>query len=67
MTAENSFFFHDNNKKYILKYITIKTIILNCNNTSQYYRFYCIFDQIKTALVSIRDFKKKKKKSLIKS
>ncbi len=39
--------------KYILKQ---KTVILNCNNISQYYCFYCIFDQINVALVSIRDF-----------
>ncbi len=25
--------------------------ILNCNNISQYYCFYCIFDQINVALV----------------
>ncbi len=30
---------------------------LNCNNISQYYCFYCIFGQINSALVSIRDFK----------
>ncbi len=35
------------------------------NNISQYYCFYCIFDQITAALVSRRDFFKKhlKKKS----
>ncbi len=40
---------------YILKYITIKTVILNCNNISQNYCFYCIFDQINADLVSISD------------
>ncbi len=25
----------------ILQYINIKTVILNCNNISQYYSFYC--------------------------
>ncbi len=42
---------------YILKYITIdnslKQSILNCN-ISQYYWFYCIFDQISGAWVSRR-------------
>ncbi len=33
-----------------------KTAILNCNNISQYYRFFCIFDQINAALVIRRDF-----------
>ncbi len=36
-------------------------VILNSNNISQYYYFYCVFDHIKAALVSIRDFLKKKK------
>ncbi len=29
-----------------------------CNNAAQYYFFYCIFDQINAALMSIRDFEK---------
>ncbi len=42
---------------YILKYIKIETIILYCNNILQDYCFFlCIFDQINTALMSIRDF-----------
>ncbi len=39
--------------KYFLKMLKQKTFILNCNNISQYYCFYCIFDQINAALVSI--------------
>ncbi len=38
---------------YILK---LKTVILNCNNISQYYCFYCIFNHINAALMSIRFF-----------
>ncbi len=41
---------------YSLKYIQIENIILNCNNVSQYYCYYCIFDQITAALGSRRDF-----------
>ncbi len=41
---------------YILKYIKIETIVLYCNNIWQDYSFFCIFDQIKAALISIRDF-----------
>jgi len=33
----------------------IKTVILNCNNISQYCCFYCIFDPINAALVRISD------------
>jgi len=29
-----------------------KTVILDCNNISQYYRFYGICDEIKAVLVS---------------
>ncbi len=47
--AENSVLHHRNN--YILKYIKIGTNIRNCNNISQY---FCIFDQINTALMSTR-------------
>ncbi len=36
--------------------IKIKTVILNSNNMSHYYCFYCISDQICAALVSRRDF-----------
>jgi len=39
-----------------VKYIKWKTVILNWNNISQYYCFYCIFYQISAALVSIRDY-----------
>ncbi len=31
---------------YILKYIQIETVILDCNNISEYYSFYCVFDII---------------------
>ncbi len=37
---------------YIWQYIHI----LNCNDISQYYCFYCIFDQIHLVLISISDF-----------
>ncbi len=37
MAAENS---------ALLTYENILTVILNCNNISQYYCFYCIVDQI---------------------
>ncbi len=43
---------------YILKYIKIETIISYCKNIWQDYCFFCIFDQIKAALISIRDFLK---------
>ncbi len=32
-----------------------RKVILNCNTISQYYIFYCIFDQINAAFVSRRD------------
>ncbi len=35
------------------------TAILNCNNISQYYSFYCICCQINADLVRIRHFFKK--------
>ncbi len=39
------------------KYIKIdQNIILNCNNISQYYSFFCIFDPINAGLMSIRHF-----------
>ncbi len=41
---------------YILKYIILDNIILNCNNILQYCYIYCIFDQINAALESIRDY-----------
>ncbi len=41
---------------YILKYIKIENLFLNCNNISQK---ICIFDQIDTALMSRRNFFKK--------
>ncbi len=51
---------------YILKYILMKkTVILNCNNISQYYCFYCIFDPINVSLVNIGSFKKNTKIILI--
>ncbi len=46
----------------ILKYIN-KENYFN-HNISQYYCFYCIFDQINAALVSIRDFFQKHYKNL---
>ncbi len=44
---------------YILKYIQTENI-LYYNNISQCYCFYCIFDQINAALVTRKDFIKKK-------
>ncbi len=41
---------------YILTFIHIETAILNCNNISHYYCFYCRFHQINAALISRRDF-----------
>ncbi len=35
-----------------LKYIQIETVIVICNNISQLYCFYSIFDQINAALVN---------------
>ncbi len=55
ITAEN----HRNNTetnyknihfKYIFKH---KRVILSCINNSQNYCFYCVFDQINSAMVSI--------------
>ncbi len=37
---------------HIFKY---KIVMLNSDNIDQYYCFYCIFDQIKSALLSIRN------------
>jgi len=37
---------------YILKYIEIEN---HHNNISQYYSFFCIFDQVNAVLMSIRD------------
>ncbi len=37
---------------------TIKNCYLNHYNISQYYRFYCIFDQINAAVVSMRHLSK---------
>ncbi len=49
---------------YIIKiYIKIKTVTLNCKIISQYYSFYCIFDQTNAALVKFISFKKKKTSS----
>ncbi len=39
-------------RSYILKYIQTENI-LYYNNISQYYSFYCIFDQINAALVRL--------------
>ncbi len=46
---------------YILKYIKIETVILNCNNISRNNLdfFFCIFNQRDTALMTRRNFFKK--------
>ncbi len=36
--------------------LCLANYFLNCNNISQFYSFYCVFDQINEALISIRDF-----------
>ncbi len=47
---------------YILKCINIKNSYFKfCNNISQYYSFYCIFDEMNTVLVIIKDFFHKSK------
>jgi len=45
-------------KLHVNIYSPLKRAVLNFNNISQFYCFYCIFDQINAALVSI--FKKKR-------
>ncbi len=44
MFSNNSVIHHK--KYYILKYIQMVNIIINCNNISQYVCFYCSFGQI---------------------
>ncbi len=41
---------------YILKYIKIENWYFKCNNISQNNIFFCILDQIDTALMSRRNF-----------
>ncbi len=50
--AKNDFVMQYNNNIFWDQY---------CNNTSQYYNFYYVFDQMNTDLVRIRYLKKKKK------
>ncbi len=38
--------------------LTYKIVMLNSDNIDQYYCFYCIFDQLKAALLSISNVKK---------
>ncbi len=38
------------------EYFLYIKVVLNCNNIAEYYYLYCIYDQIKTALVSIKKF-----------
>ncbi len=46
--------------------VALRVVRIRCHNISQYYCFYCIFNQINAALVSIRDvFQKKKVKTKI--
>ncbi len=54
--AENSANLNSENK--CLKYIQIETVIVICNNISQLYCFYSIFDQINAALVNKKLLKK---------
>ncbi len=53
---ENSANLNSENK--CLKYIQIETVIVICNNISQLYCFYSIFDQINAALVNKKLLKK---------
>ncbi len=39
---------------YILQCIQTETVVKNRDNVSQYYWYYCIFDQINVAVVSKR-------------
>ncbi len=41
MFSNNSVIHHKN--YYILKYIQMENVIINCNNISQYVCFYCSF------------------------
>ncbi len=50
--AKNSVL-HHRNKLHFSNILKQKTVLLISNNISQ---FYCIFDQINAALVSIRDY-----------
>ena len=59
--ADNSAL-HHRNKLYFKVFKKQKTIILNCNNISQYYCFFCIYYEINAALMSIRDFVQKHEK-----
>ncbi len=40
----------------IFTYMKIKPVTLNCNNSSQYFCFYCFIDQINGALECINTF-----------
>ncbi len=40
----------------LCQHIHILTAILNCNNTSQYYCFYCIFEHINAAMLSLLSY-----------
>ncbi len=55
--AENSAL-HHRNKLHFKNIFKYKTVLLTLNYISQYSNFYCIFNQINAALVSIRDFEK---------
>ncbi len=59
--AENPALYHMNISHFTI--YSNRKAILNCNNISQYYSFYCIFSQINAALVSRRDFFEKHKKN----
>jgi len=50
------------NKRNKLHFKIYLNVMLNCNNFSQYYCFYCIFDQ-HASFMSIRDFQNHLKKS----
>ncbi len=54
--AENSANLNSENK--CLKYIQIETVIVICNNISQFDSFYSIYDQINAALVNKKLLKK---------
>ncbi len=45
---------HFRNKLHVK--IKQKSVVLKCNNISQYFCFYCVFDQINAAIVNKKDF-----------
>jgi len=55
--------FHHRNKLHFKIYSNREQSVQKCNNISQHHCFYCSFDHINAALLSIRDFFQKLKKN----